>query len=52
LGARRASGDDLAVRGVKLQLGTTVHDPSDPMASYSSHPRHVRGIRGRPDPDA
>src|SRR5437764_7214328 len=27
----RAIGDDLAVRGVKLQLGASVHDPSDPM---------------------
>lgn len=27
----RAIGDSLAARGVKLQLGTSVHDPSDPM---------------------
>ena len=27
----RAIGDDLALRGVKLQLGASVHDPSDPM---------------------
>lgn len=27
----RAIGDELAVRGVKLQLGASVHDPSDPM---------------------
>ncbi len=27
----RAIGDDLTVRGVKLQLGANVHDPSDPM---------------------
>lgn len=27
----RAIGDDLAARGVKLQLGTSVHDPADPM---------------------
>lgn len=27
----RAIGDDLAMRGVKLQLGASVHDPSDPM---------------------
>jgi DNA invertase Pin-like site-specific DNA recombinase len=27
----RAIGDDLAVRGVKLQLGASVHDPVDPM---------------------
>lgn len=27
----RAIGDDLAARGVKLQLGGSVHDPSDPM---------------------
>lgn len=27
----RAIGDSLAARGVKLQLGASVHDPSDPM---------------------
>jgi DNA invertase Pin-like site-specific DNA recombinase len=27
----RAIGDSLAERGVKLQLGSSVHDPSDPM---------------------
>ncbi|GBR34997.1 recombinase family protein [Acetobacter fabarum] len=27
----RAIGDDLAARGVRLQLGASVHDPSDPM---------------------
>ncbi|GHE73612.1 invertase [Camelimonas fluminis] len=27
----RAIGDDLAARGVKLQIGASVHDPSDPM---------------------
>ena len=27
----RAIGDDLAVRGVRLQLGSSVHDPADPM---------------------
>ncbi|HKX22814.1 MAG TPA: recombinase family protein [Rhizorhapis sp.] len=27
----RAIGDDLAARGVKLQLGASVHDPADPM---------------------
>ena len=27
----RAIGDSLAVRGVKLQLGGSVHDPGDPM---------------------
>lgn len=27
----RAIGDGLALRGVKLQLGASVHDPSDPM---------------------
>jgi len=27
----RAIGDDLAARGVKLQLGASVHDPTDPM---------------------
>ena len=27
----RAIGDSLPVRGVKLQLGSSVHDPSDPM---------------------
>lgn len=27
----RAIGDSLADRGVRLQLGATVHDPSDPM---------------------
>lgn len=27
----RAIGDSLAARGVKLQLGTSVYDPSDPM---------------------
>lgn len=27
----RAIGDDLAARGVKLQLGSSVHDPADPM---------------------
>ena len=27
----RAIGDSLAARGVKLQLGSSVHDPSDPM---------------------
>ena len=27
----RTIGDDLAARGVKLQLGASVHDPSDPM---------------------
>ena len=26
----RAIGDDLAVRGVRLQLGSSVHDPADP----------------------
>src|SRR3546814_5300955 len=26
----RAIGDDLAARGVKLQLGASVHDPADP----------------------
>jgi len=27
----RARGDDLAARGTKLQIGASVHDPSDPM---------------------
>jgi len=27
----RAIGDGLAARGVKLQLGASVHDPADPM---------------------
>lgn len=27
----RAIGDDLAARGVRLQIGASVHDPSDPM---------------------
>ncbi|WP_299365131.1 recombinase family protein [uncultured Paracoccus sp.] len=27
----RAIGDSLAERGVRLQIGTTVHDPDDPM---------------------
>lgn len=27
----RAIGDDLAERGVKLQIGSSVHDPCDPM---------------------
>jgi DNA invertase Pin-like site-specific DNA recombinase len=27
----RAIGDSLAARGVKLQLGASIHDPSDPM---------------------
>lgn len=27
----RAIGDDLAARGVKLQIAASVHDPSDPM---------------------
>lgn len=27
----RAIGDDLAARGIKLQIGASVHDPSDPM---------------------
>jgi len=27
----RAIGDSLASRGVKLQLGSSIHDPSDPM---------------------
>ena len=27
----RHIGDDLAARGVRLQLGSSVHDPSDPM---------------------
>ena len=27
----RAIGDDLAARGVRLQLGASVHDPADPM---------------------
>jgi DNA invertase Pin-like site-specific DNA recombinase len=27
----RAIGDDLAARGIKLQIGVSVHDPSDPM---------------------
>lgn len=27
----RAIGDELAARGVRLQLGASVHDPSDPM---------------------
>lgn len=27
----RAIGDDLAMRGVRLQLGSSVHDPADPM---------------------
>src|SRR5690554_3299609 len=28
----RAIGDSLAARGVKLQIGASVHDPNDPMA--------------------
>ncbi|MFC3639856.1 recombinase family protein [Camelimonas fluminis] len=27
----RAIGDDLSARGVRLQIGSSVHDPSDPM---------------------
>lgn len=27
----RAIGDDLSARGVRLQIGASVHDPSDPM---------------------
>lgn len=27
----RAIGDDLATRGIKLQIGASIHDPSDPM---------------------
>jgi DNA invertase Pin-like site-specific DNA recombinase len=27
----RAIGDSLAVRGVRLQLGSSIHDPNDPM---------------------
>lgn len=27
----RAIGDSLSARGVKLQIGGSVHDPSDPM---------------------
>lgn len=29
----RAIGDQLAQRGVKLQIGSSVHDPTDPMGA-------------------
>src|SRR3546814_18182994 len=29
----RAIGDDLATRGIKLQIGASIHDPSDPMGT-------------------
>jgi len=31
----RAIGDDLAARGVRLQIGASIHDPSDPMGSFA-----------------
>ncbi len=32
----RMIGDDLSARGVKLQIGVSVHDPSDPMGKLFS----------------
>jgi DNA invertase Pin-like site-specific DNA recombinase len=39
----RAIGDSLAARGVRLSLGGSVYDPSDPMGKcFFKHPRDVR----------
>jgi DNA invertase Pin-like site-specific DNA recombinase len=41
----RAIGDSLAARGVRLSLGGSVYDPSDPMGKcFFQHPGDVRGV--------
>jgi DNA invertase Pin-like site-specific DNA recombinase len=41
----RAIGDSLAARGVRLSLGGSVYDPSDPMGKcFFGTPRDVRGV--------
>lgn len=37
----RAIGDNLTARGVKLQLGASVHDPADPMGKLFQYTGHI-----------
>ena len=45
----RAIADELAAREVKLALGTSVHDPTDPVGTAAvQRAGHGRRVRGRP----
>ena len=47
----RDIGDSLVDRGVRLSLGGTICDPTDPLGKmFFQHPRHLRRVRGRPTP--
>jgi DNA invertase Pin-like site-specific DNA recombinase len=46
----RAIADELTSRQVKLALGTSVHDPTNPVgATAVQRARHGRRVRSRPD---
>ena len=46
----RAIADELSCREVKLALGTSVHDPTDPVGTAAvQRAGHGRRVRGRPD---
>jgi Resolvase, N terminal domain len=44
--------DELTTGNVKLSLGGSIHDPTDPVGRLLQRARHGGGIRIRPDPDA
>ncbi len=49
----RFIADALVARGIRLALGASVYDPVDPDGEdVLQHPRHLRRVRGRPDPAA